>query len=97
MMTSTVPPALNTVILPALGPVPVMAVTAFGIVRPGTQFRLDTNGFGVGAPPAHIERNDDAEVLVTVVLVSTAAAVDGMPLTPATVTGRLVPAPHGVS
>src|SRR5690349_4977521 len=79
-----------------LPPAPTFAVTAFGIVCPATQFRLDTNGLGCGCPEGQMLRNEAADVFVTVTFSTTASALAGTPPTPATVTSRLVFGPQGV-
>src|SRR6185295_13093230 len=74
-------------------PVPTLAVTAFGMVQPDVQLRLDT--VGCVCPLGHTLRYETAFVCVTVTLSSTASAESD---TDPVVTSRLriVPATQGV-
>src|SRR5437868_5397073 len=76
--------------------VPTLAVTALAMVVPAFQFKLDTNGDGVGCPVGQIERNDEPVVSVTVTFSATASASAGTPANPTTGTSRVVSGPHGV-
>src|SRR5437879_5753136 len=91
MITSTLPPGLNSEIAP---PAPSLTVTAFGIVRPASQFRLEASG--LAWPDGQMVRKLEAVVLVTVTLSTTPSAPAGTPPLPVTWTSRVVPAPHGV-
>src|SRR5262245_59179871 len=91
MITSTLPPALKTEIFPDADS---FTVTAFGIVCPAVQFRLDA--FGCVPPAGQIVGKAGAEVLVTVTLRTAASAPAGTPPAPLTWMSRLCPPPHGM-
>ena len=90
-ITSTCPPRLK---IEALPPAPTFTVTWLAMVWAALKLRFETVG-GV-APDGYTDRKEDDEAPVTVTLSTTASAFDGTPPTPATVTSRVTPAPHGV-